>query len=232
MTTAISLYRTTIGKKVIMAVSGLVLVGFVVAHMVGNLKIFLGAESLQHYADFLREVGDPLFPRETLLWIARIVLLASVGAHITAAVQLTRLDKASRPQRYAVKKITRSYASRTLRWGGVILVLFIVYHILHFTLGQVGYTATRPYSGEEQVFNNVIYGFQNPLVAGFYITAMLALGMHLYHGVWSMLQTLGLSTNRRERFLRGVALVIAAAVVVGNISIPVAVLSGILKPIL
>ena len=115
MATALALYRTTIGKKVVMAVTGLILVGFVFAHMVGNLKIYLGAEAINAYAGFLREVGEPLFPRETLLWVARIVLLVSVVLHIVAATQLTRLDYASRPQRYAVKKRTTSYASRTMR---------------------------------------------------------------------------------------------------------------------
>jgi len=232
MAAALTLYRTTIGKKVVMAVTGLILVGFVVAHMVGNLKIYTGAEHLNAYAGFLREVGEPIFPRETLLWIARLVLLGSVGLHIGAAYQLTRLDKASRPERYAMKKVTTNYASRTMRWGGVIITLFIVYHILHFTLGQVGYAPGVFQHGDAndgyQTYANVVIGFQNPLVSGFYIVAMVALGLHLYHGTWSMFQTLGLNSKKWNGLWRGVAIAVAIAVVLGNISIPIAVLTGLL----
>jgi succinate dehydrogenase / fumarate reductase, cytochrome b subunit len=232
MAAALTLYRTTIGKKVVMAVTGLILVGFVVVHMIGNLKIFTGAEHLNAYAGFLRTVGEPIFPRETLLWIARIVLLGSVGLHIAAAYQLTRLDNASRPQRYAVKKVTTNYASRTMRWGGVIILLFIIYHLLHFTLGQVGYAPGVFVHGDAdhgyETYANVVYGFQNPLVSGFYILAMLALGLHLYHGTWSMFQTLGLNSKKWNGLWRGLAIAVALAVVLGNISIPIAVLAGIL----
>ena len=233
MVSTLSLYRSTIGKKVVMALTGIILVGFVIAHMLGNLKIFLGADAINVYAGFLRDVGEPLLPRETLLWIARLVLLGSVVLHITAATQLTLLDRASRPQRYAVKKITTSYAARTMRWGGVIIVLFIIYHILHLTLGKVGY-APGQYMPEDpnngfQVYSNVVNGFKVWPVSLFYILAMLALGFHLYHGVWSMFQTLGLNNGRWNGTVRGLALVIALAVVIGNISIPVAVLTGILR---
>lgn len=226
----LALYRTTIGKKVVMAVTGLILVGFVVAHMLGNLKIYLGADAINTYAGFLRDVGEPLVPRETLLWIARIVLLASVGLHILAAYQLTRLDLASRPQRYAMKKVTTSYAARTMRWGGVILLLFIVYHILHFTLGQVGY-APGVYQPEDpnngfQTYANVINGFRSLPVALFYIVAMGALALHLYHGTWSMFQTLGLNNTRWNGLWRAVAIIVAVGVFLGNVSIPIAVQAG------
>jgi succinate dehydrogenase / fumarate reductase cytochrome b subunit len=233
MATALMLYRSTIGKKVVMAVTGLILVGFVVVHMVGNLKIYTGAVHLNEYAEFLRVVGEPALPRETILWLARIVLLASVGLHIWMAIELTRLDKASRPQRYAIKKVTTSYASRTMRWGGVIITLFVVYHILHFTLGQVGY-APGGFQHEDpnngfQTYANVVNGFKVWPVSVFYIVAMLALGFHLYHGVWSMFQTLGLNNNRWNNILRGVAIGTAVVVVLGNISIPIAVLTGFLS---
>lgn len=233
MAAALSLYRTTIGKKVVMAVTGLILVGFVVAHMVGNLKIYLGAEAINAYAGFLRDVGEPLFPRETLLWIARLVLLGSVVLHITAATQLTILDRASRPQRYAVKKVTTSYAARTMRWGGIIILLFVVYHILHLTLGVVGY-APGVYRPEDpnsgyQTFDNVVNGFTAWPVSLFYILAMCALALHLFHGTWSMFQTLGLNSGRWNNFWRIVAIAVAVAVFVGNISIPIAVLTGILR---
>ncbi len=233
MATALMLYRSTIGKKVVMAVTGLILVGFVVVHMVGNLKVYTGAVHLNEYAEFLRVVGEPALPRETILWLARIVLLGSVGLHIWMAIELTRLDKASRPQRYAVKKVTTSYASRTMRWGGVIITLFVVYHILHFTLGQVGY-APGTYQPEDpnngfQTYANIVNGFKVWPVSLFYIVAMFALGLHLYHGVWSMFQTLGLNNNRWNNILRGVAIGTAVAVVLGNISIPIAVLTGFLS---
>lgn len=232
MAAALSLYRTTIGKKVVMAVTGMILVGFVVVHMVGNLKIYLGPEALNTYAGFLREVGEPLFPRETLLWVVRLVLLASVGLHILAAAQLTALDKASRPQRYAVKKVTTSYASRTMRWGGVIIVLFIIYHLLHFTLGRVGYAPGVYQPGDPnsgfQTYANVVHGFQSWPVSLFYILAMGALALHLYHGTWSMFQTLGLNSSKWNGVWRGVAIAVAVAVFVGNVSIPIAVLAGVL----
>jgi len=221
MVSAVTLYRSTIGKKVVMALSGLILVGFVVAHMAGNLKIFQGAEKINAYGVFLREVGDPILGHEQALWIARLVLLAAVGLHIVAAYQLTRLDQASRPVAYARKKRQTSYASRTLRWGGVIILLFIIYHLLHFTTGQA-----HPDFREGDVYHNVVVGFQYWYVSAFYIAAMIALGFHLYHGVWSMFQTLGLNSVRYNSLLRGVAVVTALAVVLGNISIPIAVLAG------
>ena len=232
MAAALSLYRTTIGKKVVMAVTGLILIGFVVVHMVGNLKIYLGPEAINTYAAFLRDVGEPLLPRETLLWIVRIVLLVSVVLHITAATQLTLLDRASRPQRYAVKKVTTSYAARTMRWGGVIVLLFVVYHVLHLTFGVVGFApgAYRPEDPNSgfQTYANLINGFAFWPVSLFYILAMCALALHLFHGTWSMFQTLGLNSGRWNNFWRIVALVVAVTVFIGNISIPIAVLAGIL----
>src|SRR6266850_5944930 len=133
---AVVLWGTVVGKKVVMAVTGIVLVGFVIAHMLGNLKIFLGAEAIDAYAAFLRTMGEPLFPYSLLLWVVRIVLLACVALHITAAVQLTRMNWAARPQAYDTKdSIATTYAARTMRWSAVILVLFVVYHLLHLTAG-------------------------------------------------------------------------------------------------
>lgn len=232
-TAVLTLHRTTIGKKVIMALTGIVLVGFVVIHMVGNLKIYTGEEHLNVYAGFLRTVGDPVVPHETVLWVARVVLLASVALHLWAATSLTMLDRASRPQRYAVKKVTTSYAARTMRWGGVIVLMFIVYHILHFTLGRVGYAAGtyRPEDPNNgfQTYANVIHGFQAWPISIFYIVAMAALGLHLYHGVWSMFQTLGLNSHKWDKLWRGLAIVTALAVFVGNSSIPIAVMLGWLR---
>lgn len=232
-TAALMLYRSTIGKKVIMAVTGFILVGFVVVHMVGNLKMFTGEEHLNAYAGFLRTVGEPLFPYQTLLWVVRIILIVSIVLHLWAATQLTLLDRASRPQRYAVKKKTTSYASRTMRWGGVIILLFVIYHLLHFTFGVVGYpegTFQHPSpEGAYQTYANVVNGFRMWPVSLFYIFSMGAVGLHLYHGTWSMFQTLGLNSKRWNGLLRNLAVVIALAVFLGNISIPIAVLAGILR---
>lgn len=225
MAAAVILYRSTIGKKVVMAVSGLILVGFVIAHMFGNLKIYEGPEKFNNYGLFLRAVGAPIFGSEQLLWIARIVLLAAVGLHMLMAWQLTQRNNAGRQTRYARNNhVQASYASLTMRWGGVIVLLFIIYHLLDLTFGT-----TNPRYIHGDVYNNVVASFSNPIVSGFYIISMLALGLHLYHGVWSMFQTLGLNSRLYTRLLRWVSILIAVAIVVGNISIPIAVLTGIVQ---
>jgi succinate dehydrogenase / fumarate reductase cytochrome b subunit len=225
---AVVLWESMVGKKVVMAVTGLVLVGFVTAHMLGNLKIFLGAEAIDAYAMFLRTMGEPLFPYGMLLWVARIVLLASVGLHITAAVQLTRMNWAARPHRYDTKRsIATTYAARTMRWSGVILVLFIAYHLLHLTAGAVGFQ-----SGEFRhlsVYHNVVAGFSVWYVALFYIVAMACLCLHLDHGIWSLLQTLGWNNARTTPALQALSRGVALVVFVGFISVPVAVMAGWLR---
>ena len=230
MAAALTLYRSSIGKKVVMALTGFILVGFVVAHMIGNLKVFQGEEKLNAYAVFLREVGGPIFGHEQLLWIVRIVLLGSVVLHIVAAYQLAHMSLASRPVRYAYGRRrsplmgVRGYASRTMRWGGVIILLFVIYHLLHFTFGTV-----HPEFVRENVYGNMVTGFQVWYVSAFYIAAMVALGLHMYHGVWSMFQTMGLNNPRVNSILRGLAMLTAAAVVIGNVSVPIAVLAGFLR---
>ncbi|GAC1386671.1 MAG: succinate dehydrogenase cytochrome b subunit [Herpetosiphon sp.] len=222
-----TVYRTTIGKKAIMAITGIILVGFVVFHMLGNMKVYLGPQHFNDYAVGLRAFGGPFLGTEQFLWLARVVLLVAVGLHIMAAVQLTRLSRASRPVAYARKEVTVNYASRTMRWGGVIILLFIVYHILHFTIGAVGYKPGQYVEGD--VYHNVVAGFQVWYVSAFYIAAMVALGFHLYHGVWSMFQTLGANNNRTTHALHTLSMVIAGLVVAGNISVPVAVLVGLVR---
>jgi succinate dehydrogenase / fumarate reductase cytochrome b subunit len=225
---AVVLWGTMVGKKVVMAVTGVVLVGFVVAHMLGNLKIFLGAEAIDTYAVFLRTMGEPLFPSSALLWVARIVLLTCVALHITAAVQLTRMNWAARPQAYDTKRsIATTYAARTMRWSGVILALFIVFHLLHLTGGMVGF---QP--GEFvhlSVYHNVVAAFSVWYVSLFYIVAMACLCLHLDHGIWSMLQTLGWNNARTTSALQALSRVVALVVFVGFISVPVAVLAGWLR---
>jgi len=220
-----ALWGTMVGKKVVMAVTGIVLVGFVIAHMLGNLKIFLGAQAIDTYAAFLRTMGEPLFPYSVLLWVVRIVLLTCVALHITAAVQLTRMSRAARPHGYDTKEsIATTYAARTMRWSAVILVLFIVYHLLHLTGGVVGWEPGQ--FRDLSVYHNVVAGFSVWYVSLFYIVAMACLCLHLDHGIWSLLQTLGWNNARTTSTLRTLSREVALAVFVGFISVPVAVLAG------
>jgi succinate dehydrogenase / fumarate reductase, cytochrome b subunit len=220
MTRAVSFFGSTIGRKVVMALSGMVLFGFVIAHMAGNLQLYLGAHALNEYSVSLREVLHGAG-----LWIARAGLLAAVGLHIWAATSLALAERGARPEGYrSVRHRESTYASRTMMWSGPILLLFIVYHLLHLTLGTVHGSFI-----EGDVYHNVVAGFRVWPVSAFYIVAMLALGLHLRHGVWSMLQTLGLSHPRWNGLRAGFANLFALVVVAGNISMPVAVLAGLVK---
>ena len=224
------LYRSAVGKKAVMAVTGIILFGFVLIHMIGNLKLyepgeFNGQRYLDAYGYFLRHVGEPALPAYGALWIARAVLLAAVVLHIWAAWQVTRMSRAARPQEYSFRnKVHTSYASRTLRWGGVIILLFIIYHLLHFTTGTV-----HPDFQEGKVFHNMVTGFQVWWVSLFYIVAQLALGLHLYHGLWSLFQSLGWNHPRFNRWRNGFAHAFAWIVTLGNISFPLAVLTGLVR---
>ena len=235
MTGALTLYRSSIGKKAIMAITGLVGIGFLVLHMYGNLKIFDGPEHFNAYAAGLRTLGAPIFGPTHLLWVARLGLVGAVVLHILMAYQLTQQDWAGRPRqmRYAMKKdIQATYASRTMRWGGVILFLFIIYHIMNITLGWVGYGPGGHREAENGVFSaytNTINAFQFWPSTIFYIVAMLALGLHLYHGFWSMFQTLGLNSYHTNSILRILSAVITVVLVVGFLSVPLAVMFGYVK---
>jgi succinate dehydrogenase / fumarate reductase cytochrome b subunit len=225
MAAVVTLYQSSVGKKVVMAVTGLVLVGFVIGHMVGNLKVFMGPAHFDAYAEGLREMGEPFLARNQALLMVRLVLLASVVGHIWSAWLVTKQDWAARPSRYQVKRsVAQGYAARTMRWGGVILALFIVYHLLHLTAG-----VAHPSFREGQAYANVISGFRQWWVAAFYIVAMLALGLHLHHGVWSMMQTLGANDSSRNGMWRTASAAIAVFVTVGFIIVPVAVLIGIVR---
>lgn len=239
MTGVLTLSRSTVGKKVIMAVTGLVLIGFVVFHMYGNTKMYAGPEVFNEYAAGLREIGHPIFGHEHLLWVARVVLLASVIGHIWSAVALTAQSNKTTAangvgglKRYGQKKRQTGYAAYTMRYGGILIFLFVVYHLLHLTFGAVGYAPGQyqhPEGDTYQVYANVVYGFQNPLVSGFYIITMLFLGAHLFHGTWSVFQTLGLNNEKYSGAFRALAVVIAGLVVIGNISFPIAVMAGVVK---
>jgi succinate dehydrogenase / fumarate reductase cytochrome b subunit len=223
-----TLWSSSIGKKAVMAITGFLLVGFAIGHMLGNLKIYYGEEKFNAYALWLREVGSPALGHEQFLWLARLILLTATVLHIVAAVQLTRMSYAARPLSYEQwEAIQATYASRTMRWGGVIITLFVIYHLLHFTFGAVGF-APGQYK-DLSVYRNVVIGFSVWYVSAFYIAAMVALGFHMYHGVWSMFQTLGVNTENASRVYRALATASSAIVVLGNISIPAAVLVGLVK---
>src|SRR5262245_20214357 len=184
------LYKSAVGKKAVMAASGIVLFGFVLVHMIGNLKLYEGVDEqghyiLNNYAGFLRSVGTPAFPTSGLLWIARSILIVAVVLHIWAAWQLTLMNRAARPVGYAGRDLVQAdYASRTMRWSGVIILLFVVYHLLDLTFG-----AANPNYVEGDVYHNVVASFSRWPVALFYVLANVALGFHLYHGLWSMFQS-------------------------------------------
>ena len=214
-------WQSQIGKKVVMAVTGLIGVGFVVGHMVGNLQMYQGPEKMNAYAYFLKHtVGGAL-------WLVRGVLLGAVVLHAVAAFQLSRQRLAARPVAY--KKGSQwevsTFASRTIRWGGVLLLGFIVFHILHFTTLDI----FRDYS-ETDVYTNVVKGFSKWWVVLLYVAAMAALGLHLYHGAWSSLRTVGAARGSRNPLRHGVAGLIAVVVTLGFLAVPLGVFFGVIGP--
>ena len=218
-------YRTTVGKKAIMAVTGAIGVLFLIGHIWGNLHVFEGSAKFNAYAKFLRVVGAPVFASSQLLWLVRIVLLVCVVLHITCAVQLYQQSRAARPVQYrAHKDPGATWASRTMRIGGVIILLFIIIHLANLTFGWL-----HPSFVEGDVYHNVVALFSLWYVTLFYVIAMLAVGFHLDHGVWSMFQTLGFRTSRNNIVLRGVALIFAVVFVIASCAVPVAVLVGIIS---
>jgi succinate dehydrogenase cytochrome b subunit len=217
MSRALTFYSTSIGKKVVMAITGLILFGFVIGHMLGNLQVFMGANQMNAYAAMLKA-------NATLLWGVRIVLLVAVILHIVAAVQLTRMSQRSRPEGYHYKDVIQAdYAARTMRWSGPIIAVFVIYHLLHFTTGSV-----HPQFDVHDVYRNVISGFRVWPVSLFYIIAMVALAFHLWHGVWSLFQTLGLINPKSDKIIHRLAAIATLALVIGFISIPMAVLAGLI----
>ena len=208
-------WGSTVGKKIVMAVTGAIGVGYLIGHVVGNLLVFLGPPEIDAYAAFLKS-------KPGLLWATRTILLLAVILHIIAAFQLARLSQKSRPIGYKRwRAVGSDFASRTMRWTGPVVGIFIVYHLLHFTTGTV-----HPDFHEGRVYHNVTSGFQVWYVSAFYIVAMLALLAHLYHGAWSMFQSVGLNHPKYNRLVRAFTTIITIVVVLGFISIPVAVLLG------
>lgn len=224
---AISLTRSTIGKKVIMAVTGLIWIGYVVVHMYGNLKVFLGAEAFDSYAEGLRTLGEPLLGHSHLLLIARLVLIISLVLHVWAAVSLYGLARRARGTRYSVYRTQQAnVAALSIRYGGLAILLFILYHLMHFTWGVPGvHSDFRP----GHPYHNLVVGFQSWPVVIVYLLALVALGLHLYHGTWSMFQTLGLNNRTYSRLLRLVALGLALVVSLGFAIVPLAVLFGMVS---
>jgi succinate dehydrogenase / fumarate reductase cytochrome b subunit len=225
---ALTLYRSTIGKKVIMAVSGLILVGFVIVHMVGNLQEFIGPAKMNGYSAFLKSTGE-------LLWLVRLVLFTALVLHVLMAYQLTRIKAKARPIGYQQRTPQVStIASRSMRWGGVLLLAFIVFHILHMTTGTVFPVASRPDAqypafSQTNVYGNVIAAFRNPVVTAVYVVAMLFLLLHLFHGAWSSVRTLGLARPSIHPLERRISTVIAVVVWLGFTAVPIAVLLGVIR---
>jgi len=219
-------YRSAVGKKWVMAVTGIVLLGYVLLHMLGNLKLYLGAEEINRYAEGLRTVGEPFLPHTGALWIVRVLLIGSFALHIHAAYSLTRMNRRARPVPYQSPRhyIAATYAARTMRWSGVIVGLYVLYHLADLTWGWA-----NPDFKKGDVYHNVVASFQQWPVALLYIVANVALGLHIYHGAWSLFQSLGVNNPRFNPARRWFATAFAAAIVAGNVSFPVMVLAGVVS---
>ncbi len=218
-TAAITFYESSVGKKAVMAITGFLTFGWVVVHMLGNLQIFLGADKLNHYGEFLESLGG-------LLWVVRGLMLISILLHLLAATQVTLQSWAARPVAYRSRRFRdTSYAARTMWLGGPLIGLFICYHLLHLTFGTVHPDFT------DNLYNNIVFGFQVPAAAAVYIVAMVVLGLHFSHGLWSMFQSLGLSHPKWNKARTVFAVCFGLIIAGGNISIPTAVLLGYLQPV-
>ena len=218
MNAVLALFRSSIGRKIVMAVTGFALFGFVVAHMAGNLQAFLGPSRLDEYGAALRRLP-------ALLWAMRLGLLGAAILHVWAAASLTRDNWAARPQRYRSRRWQDSdYASRSMRLTGVVLLAFIVYHVMHFTLGNV-----HPDFIEGGVNHNLVVGLRVLPVLAFYLLAQVCLGFHLWHGAWSMTQTLGLAHPRYDVLRRRLSLAFTLIVVLGFVAVPIGVFTGVIE---
>jgi succinate dehydrogenase / fumarate reductase cytochrome b subunit len=213
------LWDSSVGKKAIMAITGLIWLVYLITHVLANLLVFQGPVKINAYSAFLHGTGGAL-------WAARLVLIAALLLHVTAAVQLAARSQEARPTGYAAgrKPQVSTLASRTLRWGGALILIFLVYHILHFTVGTA-----HPDFVEGDPYHNVASGFHNPLVVAFYLVAMAAVGLHLYHGVWSSGRSLGMSPPSPHPLRRTIALVLALLVWLGFTIIPIAVYAGVVR---
>jgi succinate dehydrogenase / fumarate reductase, cytochrome b subunit len=223
---AVAIYRSGIGKKYVMAITGIVLMGYVLAHMLGNLKFYLGAESINRYGEYLRVFGEPILPEKGFLWMFRVVIIGAFALHIHAAYGLTVMNRKARPEKYASRRdwAASDFASRTMRWSGVIVLLFLIFHLLDLTWGTA-----NPGFVHGDVYRNMVASFERWPVAIAYVVANLALGLHLYHGAWSLFQSMGWSNRRFDHWRRYFAVAFAAVVTLGNVSFPIAVLTGVVS---
>ncbi len=217
-------WRSAVGKKWVMAVTGIMILGFVFAHMAGNLKIYLGQEQMDHYAEWLRTIGEPALPKGVFLWIMRVGLIVAFVLHITSAVQLTRMNQRARPTKYQSPRdyIAADFASRTMRWTGVIVALYLVFHLMDLTWGNANPDFVRG-----DAYENLIHSFQRVPVAIVYIVANIAVAIHIYHGAWSMFQSLGINNPKWNTARRGFAIGFALIIGIANVSFPLMVVTGV-----
>jgi succinate dehydrogenase / fumarate reductase cytochrome b subunit len=230
----LDLYSTAVGKKYVMAITGIIGVGFIIGHMVGNLKVYLGAiehHGEQHYdidiyGEFLRELLVPILPHGYALWGLRLVLIGAIILHLHAAWSLTILNRNARPVKYqgARDYQVANFASRTMRWSGVLVLFFLAWHLADLTWGWL-----NPDFEYGAIYRNLDASLSRVPVAALYIVANIALGIHLFHGVWSLFQSMGWNNPRFNRWRRAIATGIAAAVVVGNVSFPIMTLAGVIN---
>jgi succinate dehydrogenase / fumarate reductase cytochrome b subunit len=218
----VRVWRSTVGKKTVMAVTGVIMLLYLVAHMLGNLKVFFGPDEMNGYAHWLRTIGEPVLHHEWFLWLMRPVLLAAVVGHIVAAVQLSRRDLAARPVGYVHRRQPQTYATRTMRWGGVIIALFVLWHVLDLTTGTV-----NPDFRSGEPYHNITETFSTWYGNTIYIVAMLAVGLHVRHGLFSAAQTLGAGSPARNRVLRATANGFALVLIAGFLSVPIGVMTGL-----
>ncbi len=225
----VDLYRTDLGKKYAMAISGVIGLMFIFFHMVGNLHAFEGAHELNEYGEALRDIGEPLFPRTLILWLfLRLPLILALVVHVHAAWSLTRVNHAARSTDYDAPRnyIAANYASRTMRWTGVIVLLYLAWHLADLTWGL---EFVNPEFERGDVYGNLVASLQRWPVTILYLVAMGALAFHVWHGAWSLFQSLGVNNQRFNRFRRTFANVFTAIVTVGFISIPIGVQLGIIS---
>jgi succinate dehydrogenase / fumarate reductase cytochrome b subunit len=222
----LELYRSAVGKKWVMAITGIVLLGFVFVHMAGNLKAYLGPAEMNHYSEFLRELFVPLLPRTLFLWIVRSVLIAAFVLHIHAAYALTKMNHRARPESYQSPRdyTAANFASRTMRWTGVIVLLFLAWHLADLTWGSVNPDYVRG-----DAYNNLVNSFERPAISVLYVAANLALGVHIFHGAWSLFQSMGLNNPRFNKWRLYFARTFALVIVAGNLSFPVMVQAKVLS---
>lgn len=220
-------YRSTVGKKIIMAVTGLIWIGFVILHVAGNLQAFAGREKINAYSALLHGPGAEL------LWLTRVILIVSLALHVLMSFQLTRMARTARPVSYKKRDPQVStLASRTMGWGGALLLAFIIFHILHFTTRQVdpaGWATRADAAGRYDIYGNMVASFRIWWVSGIYLLAMLALGLHMWHGVWSSGRSLGVAKPSAHPLRRVAAPILAMLLWLGFSIVPIAVLAGVIR---